>query len=58
MSTAALILAFITGSISFVWLHIVFVRNGLGRGLAMFLSSTVGGLVSSGVYYAVSALFD
>ncbi|MBF0463832.1 MAG: hypothetical protein HQK88_01535 [Nitrospirae bacterium] len=57
MSTTAFILAFITGSISFIWLNVVFVRNGMGRGLAMFLSSTVGGLVSSAVYYVVIGLF-
>ncbi|MBF0538541.1 MAG: hypothetical protein HQL03_09855 [Nitrospirae bacterium] len=53
----ALILSFVTGSISFIWLNVVFIRNGMGRGLSMFLSSTVGGLVSSAVYYAVNALF-
>ncbi|WP_420266781.1 hypothetical protein [Candidatus Magnetominusculus dajiuhuensis] len=57
MSMTALILSFITGAVSFVWLNVVFTRNGLSRGLAMFLSSTVGSLVSGVVYYAADALF-
>ncbi|QWR76117.1 hypothetical protein [Candidatus Magnetomonas plexicatena] len=57
MSTTAVILSFITGAISFIWLNVVFVRNGMGRGLAMFLSSTAGSVVSTAVYYIVNALF-
>ncbi|MBF0520208.1 MAG: hypothetical protein HQK92_10830 [Nitrospirae bacterium] len=57
MSITAAILSFITGSILFIWLNVVFVRNGMSRGLSLFLSSTVGGLVSSTVYYVINALF-
>lgn len=58
MSTTALILSFITGAISFIWLNVVFMRNGMGRGLSLFLSSTIGSLVSTVVYYAVNALVN
>lgn len=53
----ALILSFITGAVSFVWLHLVFIRNGFSKGMSMFLSSTIGGFVSSAVYYVINAVF-
>ncbi|MBF0458137.1 MAG: hypothetical protein HQK99_09605 [Nitrospirae bacterium] len=53
----ALIVSFITGSAVFIWLNVIFARNGFSRGLAMLLSSTVGSIVSSGVYYVVDAVF-
>lgn len=57
MSMMALAVSFIAWAVSFVWLHVVFIRNGYGRGMAMFLSSTAGGLISTAVYYAVSSFF-
>ncbi|MBF0540132.1 MAG: hypothetical protein HQK91_01615 [Nitrospirae bacterium] len=54
---SALILSFIIGSIAFVWLHVVFTRNGIGKGMSMLYSSTISSVVSSVVYYAVDALF-
>ncbi|MCG6553774.1 MAG: hypothetical protein L7F77_15720 [Candidatus Magnetominusculus sp. LBB02] len=57
MSMTAIILSFAAWAISFIWLNVSLTRGGMTRGLAMFLSSTGGSIISGIVYYLAEKLF-